>query len=171
MSDTIIMPQDSWFEFNGLATDISHRALLSAKEGIYPQDRLRAVSPERLRRYCLRGEGESEGLVQIHPRLLELIRAHRSTIVFVNSRILCERIALALNAIAGEEIARALKDGFTQQELDEARRGLLSARTHARAQEAVCGRTRGDDPPYGLDRENLDEGIAAECDGDRKSVV
>ena len=38
-----------------LATDISHRVLLSAKEGVYPQDRLREVSPERLRRYCLRG--------------------------------------------------------------------------------------------------------------------
>ncbi|HRI18185.1 MAG TPA: pitrilysin family protein, partial [Burkholderiaceae bacterium] len=36
-----------------------------------------------------------------------------------------------------EEIARALKDGFTQQELDEARKGLLAARTHARAQDNV----------------------------------
>ena len=31
---------------------------------------------------------------QIHPRILELIRAHRSTIVFVNSRRLAERLAL-----------------------------------------------------------------------------
>ena len=34
-----------------LATDISHRVLLSAKEAVYPADRLRAVSPDRLRRY------------------------------------------------------------------------------------------------------------------------
>jgi chemotaxis protein methyltransferase CheR len=54
-----------------LGTDISDRVLRSAKEAIYPEDRLRNVSPERLRRYCLRGEGESEGLVQVHPRLLE----------------------------------------------------------------------------------------------------
>lgn len=33
-----------------LATDISHRVLLSAKQAIYPQDRLREVSDERLRR-------------------------------------------------------------------------------------------------------------------------
>jgi chemotaxis protein methyltransferase CheR len=52
-----------------LATDISHRVLLSAKEAVYPEDRLRAVSPERLRRYCLRGEGESEGQVQIQDKL------------------------------------------------------------------------------------------------------
>ena len=54
-----------------LGTDISDRVLRSAKEAIYPEDRLRNVSPERLRRYCLRGEGESEGLIQVHPRLLE----------------------------------------------------------------------------------------------------
>ena len=52
-----------------LATDISHRVLLSAKEAVYPIDRLRAVTPERLRRYCLRGEGESEGQVQMQDKL------------------------------------------------------------------------------------------------------
>jgi len=48
-----------------LATDISHRVLLSAKEAVFPQDRLREVSPERLRRYCLRGEGPSEGQAMV----------------------------------------------------------------------------------------------------------
>ncbi|CAN5648533.1 hypothetical protein BH23CHL8_BH23CHL8_11170 [soil metagenome] len=43
----------------------------------------------------------------IYPRMLDLIRAHRSTIVFTNSRRLAERIALALNELAGEELARA----------------------------------------------------------------
>jgi ATP-dependent Lhr-like helicase len=43
----------------------------------------------------------------IHPRLLELVRAHRSTIVFVNSRRLAERLAAALNDLAGEPVARA----------------------------------------------------------------
>ena len=52
-----------------LATDISHRVLLSAKEAIYPEDRLRAVSPERLRRYCLRGEGESQGPVLLQDKI------------------------------------------------------------------------------------------------------
>jgi len=43
----------------------------------------------------------------IHPRLLELIRAHRSTLIFVNSRRLAERLAAALNELAGEELVRA----------------------------------------------------------------
>ncbi len=43
----------------------------------------------------------------IYPALLDLVRAHRSTIVFVNSRRLSERLALRLNELAGEELARA----------------------------------------------------------------
>ena len=43
----------------------------------------------------------------IHPRLLELIRARHSTILFVNSRQVAERLAGALNDLAGEPIARA----------------------------------------------------------------
>jgi ATP-dependent Lhr-like helicase len=43
----------------------------------------------------------------IHPRILELIRAHRSTLVFVNSRRLAERLAQRLNELAGEDLVRA----------------------------------------------------------------
>jgi ATP-dependent Lhr-like helicase len=43
----------------------------------------------------------------IYPRLLQLIREHRSTIVFVNSRRLAERIAARVNELAGEELVRA----------------------------------------------------------------
>jgi ATP-dependent Lhr-like helicase len=43
----------------------------------------------------------------IHPRLLEIIRQRTSTILFVNSRQVAERLAGALNELAGEPIARA----------------------------------------------------------------
>jgi ATP-dependent Lhr-like helicase len=43
----------------------------------------------------------------IYPRIVELIREHRSTIVFTNSRRLAERLALNLNELAGEELALA----------------------------------------------------------------
>jgi chemotaxis protein methyltransferase CheR len=52
-----------------LGTDISDRVLRSAIEAVYPEDRLRNVTPERLRRHCLRGDGASEGLIQISPKL------------------------------------------------------------------------------------------------------
>ena len=57
-----------------LGTDISHRVLLSAKEAIYPEERLRHVSPERLRRHCLKGEGPAEGQAMIRPKLRERVR-------------------------------------------------------------------------------------------------
>ena len=57
-----------------LGTDISDRVLRSAATAIYPQERLRNVSPERLKRYCLRGEGDSTGLVQIQSTLSERVR-------------------------------------------------------------------------------------------------
>ncbi|MGA2754553.1 MAG: DEAD/DEAH box helicase [Terracidiphilus sp.] len=43
----------------------------------------------------------------IHPRLLEIIRQRNSTILFVNARQTAERLAGALNDLAGEPIARA----------------------------------------------------------------
>ena len=56
-----------------LGTDISHRVLLAAKAAIYPEDRLRNVSQERLKRYCLRGEGESAGQVLIQEKLRQQV--------------------------------------------------------------------------------------------------
>ena len=43
----------------------------------------------------------------IHPRLIELIEAHRSTMIFVNNRGLTERLAAALNELVGREICLA----------------------------------------------------------------
>jgi ATP-dependent Lhr-like helicase len=55
-----------------------------------------------------RGEVSSTGIwPAIHPLILDHIRAHRSTLIFVNSRRLAERMAAALNELAGEEIVRA----------------------------------------------------------------
>ena len=43
----------------------------------------------------------------VHPRLLELIRSHQSTLLFVNSRRLSERLAGSLNELAGEPLVRS----------------------------------------------------------------
>ena len=44
---------------------------------------------------------------RVFPRLLELVRSHTSTLVFVNSRRLAERIAAAVNELAGEVLVHA----------------------------------------------------------------
>jgi ATP-dependent helicase Lhr and Lhr-like helicase len=46
-------------------------------------------------------EGSQQSIwPSIYPRILELVQAHRSTIVFVNNRRLAERLALRLNELA-----------------------------------------------------------------------
>ncbi|MEA2159434.1 MAG: ATP-dependent helicase Lhr and Lhr-like helicase [Solirubrobacteraceae bacterium] len=52
----------------------------------------------------------------IYPELLELIRQHRSTIVFVNNRRGAERLALRLNDLAESEIARAHHGSLAREE-------------------------------------------------------
>ncbi|MBM3807987.1 MAG: DEAD/DEAH box helicase [Acidimicrobiia bacterium] len=54
------------------------------------------------------GSGVAQSIwSSIHPRLVALIREHGSTLLFVNSRRLAERLAGALNEIAGEPLVRA----------------------------------------------------------------
>ncbi len=52
----------------------------------------------------------------IYPELLELINAHRSTIVFVNNRRAAERLALRLNDLAERDIARAHHGSLAREE-------------------------------------------------------
>jgi len=54
-----------------------------------------------------RGPVAQSAWSSIHPKLVELIRSHRSTLLFVNSRRLAERLAGALNELAGEALVRA----------------------------------------------------------------
>ncbi len=43
----------------------------------------------------------------MHPRLLELVQQHRSTLIFVNARRLAERLATRLNELAAEQASTA----------------------------------------------------------------
>jgi len=52
-------------------------------------------------------DGDPSIWPSIYPRLVELVRAHRSTMIFVNNRRLAERLASALNETAGETLALA----------------------------------------------------------------
>ncbi len=67
----------------------------------------------------------------IHPRILELIRAHHSTIVFCNSRRLAERLAQRLNELAGEELVRAHHGSIAREQRvaieDDLKAGRLPA--------------------------------------------
>jgi len=67
----------------------------------------------------------------IHPRILELIRSHRSTIVFTNSRRLAERLAHRLNDLAGEELVRAHHGSIAREQRLEIEEALKDGRLPA----------------------------------------
>ena len=67
----------------------------------------------------------------IHPRILDLIRAHRSTIVFTNSRRLAERLAHRLNELAGEELVRAHHGSIAREQRLVAEEALKEGRLPA----------------------------------------
>ena len=56
-----------------LATDIDTNVLATAEAGIYPAERVERLSPERLRRFFLRGTGAQSGFVRIRPELRKMI--------------------------------------------------------------------------------------------------
>ena len=59
----------------------------------------------------------------MYPRLLEAVLAHRSTIIFCNSRGTVERLAARLNELAGEEVIRAHHGSVSRErrvEIEEA---------------------------------------------------
>ncbi|HEX2766229.1 MAG TPA: DEAD/DEAH box helicase [Candidatus Limnocylindria bacterium] len=67
----------------------------------------------------------------IHPELLELIRAHTSTLIFVNSRRLAERLAARLNELAGEELVRAHHGSIAREQRLEIEEQLKQGRLPA----------------------------------------
>jgi ATP-dependent Lhr-like helicase len=64
----------------------------------------------------------------IYPALLELVREHRSTIVFVNNRRLAERLALRLNELAEEEVARAHHGSLAREQRVQIEEDLKAGR-------------------------------------------
>jgi len=65
----------------------------------------------------------------IDPRLLQLILAHRSTLIFTNARRQAERLAARLNELAGEELVRAHHGSIAREQRleieDRLKRGQL----------------------------------------------
>src|SRR6266536_2037470 len=67
----------------------------------------------------------------IDERLLDLIRAHRSTIVFANSRRLAERLCARLNELAGDDVARAHHGSVSREQRVQIEEDLKAGRLRA----------------------------------------
>jgi chemotaxis protein methyltransferase CheR len=56
-----------------IASDIDTQVLATAAAGVYPAERIEQLSPERCRRFFLRGTGAQAGKVRVRPELQALI--------------------------------------------------------------------------------------------------
>ncbi|MDB5777084.1 MAG: chemotaxis protein CheR [Herbaspirillum sp.] len=56
-----------------VATDIDTNVLTIGANGVYPLDRVDKMSPERLKKYFLRGTGAQAGMVRLRPELRKMI--------------------------------------------------------------------------------------------------
>jgi ATP-dependent helicase Lhr and Lhr-like helicase len=52
----------------------------------------------------------------VHPRLLDLVQQHRTTLIFCNARRLAERLAAHLNDLAGEDLVRAHHGSLSREQ-------------------------------------------------------
>lgn len=116
----------------GFRDDGGPRQVRIADAGSRKRLELTVPAPERAVMQS-RGVAQGEGGAwpAIHETLLAHIRAHRSTLVFVNSRRLAERLAGALNDLAGEEIVQAHHGSIAREQRlrieDELKSGKLPA--------------------------------------------
>ncbi len=64
----------------------------------------------------------------IYPQLLQQVRCQRATIIFVNSRGLCERLTQRLNELAEEELVRSHHGSVSHEKRAEIEEGLKQGR-------------------------------------------
>jgi chemotaxis protein methyltransferase CheR len=56
-----------------LCSDVDTQVLATAERGVYPMERAQPLSPERLRRFFMRGCGPQEGQMRVKPLLQSLV--------------------------------------------------------------------------------------------------
>lgn len=66
------------------ASDLDTNVLSTAEKGVYPIDRVEKISPERLKRFFLKGSGSQEGYVSVRPELKRLIEFQRINLLEPN---------------------------------------------------------------------------------------
>jgi ATP-dependent Lhr-like helicase len=88
--------------------DTSEKKRLDLRIEVPVEDMARLGQPEEIPSGPASSTGPRSSIwTAIHPRLLELVRSHQSTLIFVNSRRIAERLAAALNELAGDVLVRS----------------------------------------------------------------
>ena len=92
----------------------------------------RVAEPEHETPAVAGAEGQRRSIwPAMYPELLALIRAHTSTLIFVNNRRSAERLALRLNELAEEEVARAHHGSVAREQRVQIEEDLKAGRMPA----------------------------------------
>lgn len=64
-----------------VASDLDTNVLATAAKGVYPVERVEKLSPERLRKFFLRGTGSQDGFVSVRPELKQMVSFQRTNLL------------------------------------------------------------------------------------------
>ncbi len=67
-----------------VASDLDTNVLATAQKGVYPVERVEKLSPERLRKFFMRGTGSQEGFVSVRSELKQMIEFQRINLLDAN---------------------------------------------------------------------------------------
>jgi chemotaxis protein methyltransferase CheR len=67
-----------------MCSDLDTNVLATAEKGVYPLDRVEKISPERMKRFFLKGSGSQEGFVCVRPELRRLVTFQRLNLLEPN---------------------------------------------------------------------------------------
>lgn len=67
-----------------MASDLDTNVLATAQKGVYPIERVEKLSPERLRKFFLRGTGSQDGFVSVRPELKQMVEFQRINLLDAN---------------------------------------------------------------------------------------
>ncbi|MDD4910779.1 MAG: chemotaxis protein CheR [Sideroxydans sp.] len=67
-----------------IATDLDTNVIETARNGVYPMERVEKLEPERLKRFFFRGEGSQQGFVKVRPELQRMITFRKLNLLDAN---------------------------------------------------------------------------------------
>lgn len=129
-----------------LATDIDTNVLEKAKRGVYPLDQLKKLSPDQLKQYFLKGEGNNAGFARVKPELQQMITFRRFNLLDAQwgvrekfDAIFCRNVMIYFDKNTQYEILKKMRPCIQPHGLFFA--GHSESFHHAADLFKVCGKT------------------------------
>ena len=111
-------PLSSGWDWRIVASDLSTKALATAKQAIYAQERINIVPPEWQRRYFQLGQGEWEGHYRIKPIITERVTFRNINLIDVYEHeapyeiIFCRNVMIYFDKPPQEKLIRRFWDAL-----------------------------------------------------------